>query len=252
MRQVHWSSIVFTVGVTLAAPAAVLGGGIPTFDAIQNTEMVIQGKEMIRQGKVLKEQVDTAREAVDTAKRQLQEAENLYNSLTGISGFGDILREMDRMHEYRYRAAGIKEELCELVPQEGFKINWKPKVSASNLGDIEDVLRCAGIDEPEETVGMAAAAADQHNTLQHEARVQAHYQVRGEEGYEMAEQRRPALSALKTALGGATEMKQVMDLQAETLIEIAHLLNDQVQLTSTLVQMIANFELLKTARQRSQ
>src|SRR5690606_13597588 len=62
----------------LGASGPVLASGIPVFDATRAADFIQQFARM--------------KEQLDTARQQLAEAQRLFDSMSGIRGFGDLFR----------------------------------------------------------------------------------------------------------------------------------------------------------------
>lgn len=168
-----------------------------------------------------------------TGQTQLERQTAILRSLSGASNFGDVLQSMEAMH--RTPSMAEIRAVLENLRQGG-----------TGIAGVEDIRRRSrvplAVTLPKEQVYAGEEARRRYDEM---VRLRAYYQLRGEQSYELAERRRPALVGLKDALKGAQTTKEVLDLQTEVLIEAVLQLNEQNQLLATMIQMQAHLSLME-------
>jgi len=188
---------------------SVYASGIPTLDAASIVQLQMQLTQL--------------QEQVTTAKSQLDEARRMYDSVTGIRGLGDVLRNP---------------ELRKYLPEDMLKIY--DAASQGGLegiqGGIDAILRSELFDANIET------AAAQGQVIERERKAAATAKAQGQKAYEGAQKRLEQIEGLMNEISKTQDQKAIDELQARIAGEQASIQNE--------VQKIALVQQLHEAEQR--
>ena len=183
--------------------------GIPTIDA----SSIFQ----------LQEQLKQLREQVATARSQLDEARRMYDSVTGIRGLGNVLRNS---------------ELRKYLPDDMTAI-----YDTANRGGLDGIQ--GGIDEilrNERWGNDVEPATAQEQVLEREREAAAVAKAQGQKAYEGAQKRLDQIEGLMDEISKTRDQKAIDELQARIAGEQAAIQNE--------VQKIALVQQLHDAEQR--
>lgn len=213
--------------IVVASALAALGGiasapavaqGIPTFDAAQALNFLEQMKEMQKQ--------------LETAKGTLMEAKRMYDTVSGIRGFGDILRNP---------------ELAKYLPAE-----WKQVYDMASsvggggysgiTGSVEEILKAYKVD------GNSNTALASYN--ERESKIAATNKALGMRAFEGAQQRLQQIEGLMNQISKTQDPKAISELQARINGEQATIQNEMTKLQMMSQLQVAERELL--AQQKKQ
>ncbi|WP_299453344.1 P-type DNA transfer protein VirB5 [uncultured Pigmentiphaga sp.] len=180
----------------LGASGPVLASGIPVFDATRAADFIQQFARM--------------KEQLDTARQQLAEAQRLFDSMSGIRGFGDL-----------FRNTGLREYLPDDLRSIYDSVNGGGYAGIS--GSIQDILRqeqlgSGSIDDLQRAIGERsrnAAATDKAVGLR---------------GYEGAQRRLAQIEALTDEIARTQDQKAIEELQARIAAEQAAIQNEMTKL----------------------
>lgn len=213
--------------IVVASALTVFGGlatvpatasGIPTFDVAQALNFLEQMKEMQKQ--------------LETAKSTLMEAKRMYDTVSGIRGFGDILRNPELA---KYLPAEWKQvyDMASSVGGGGY---------AGITGSVEEILRSLAVD------GNSNEALAKFN--ERESKTAATNKALGMRAFEGAKQRLEQIEGLMNQISRTQDPKAIAELQARISGEQATIQNEMTKLQMMTQLQTAERELL--AQQKKQ
>lgn len=185
----------------LGASGPVLAAGIPVFDATRAADFIQQFARM--------------KEQLDTARQQLAEAQRLFDSMSGIRGFGDL-----------FRNTGLREYLPDDLRKIYDSVNGGGYAGIS--GSIQDILN-------QERLGTGSVNDLRQAIVDRERNAAATEKAVGLRGYEGAQRRLAQIEALMDEIGRTQDQKAIEELQARIAAEQAAIQNE-----TTKLQLIAH------------
>lgn len=185
----------------LGASGPVLASGIPVFDATRAADFIQQFARM--------------KEQLDTARQQLAEAQRLFDSMSGIRGFGDL-----------FRNTGLREYLPDDLRKIYDSVNGGGYAGIS--GSIQDILN-------QERLGTGSVNDLRQAIVDRERNAAATEKAIGLRGYEGAQRRLAQIEALMDEIGRTQDQKAIEELQARIAAEQAAIQNE-----TTKLQLIAH------------
>lgn len=187
-------SKVLIVGALTGTMQMVSAQGIPVFDGTANVKNFM-------------EQMQQMQEQLDIANSQLREAQNIYNSTTGIRGFGDLLRNP---------------ELAKYLPDD-----MKNIYNAMERGGLEGIQ--GGIDailKQESEALNGSYQESQANAIQRARETAAVNKAMGQSAYQGASERLGQIEALMDEISKTEDQKAIQELQARLTAEQAAIQNE--------------------------
>ncbi|HCG8016772.1 TPA: P-type DNA transfer protein VirB5 [Vibrio parahaemolyticus] len=199
--------MVAVVGVPALTSTPVYATGIPVFDGAAAANFLQQMMKM--------------KEQIDTLRNQLKQAERMYSSVTGVRGFGDVLRNP---------------HLREYLPDNAATIYYSAKKGGYDgiSGTIDEIL------ESEDFKGTIEDMQTHIVTRQRESG--AIDKAIGRNAYAGAEERLDQIDALIDQINATHDQKGIDELQARIAGEQAAIQNEMTKL-----QMLSQ---LQVAEQR--
>ncbi|EBC1886522.1 P-type DNA transfer protein VirB5 [Salmonella enterica] len=185
----------------LGASGPVLASGIPVFDATRAADFIQQFARM--------------KEQLDTARQQLAEAQRLFDSMSGIRGFGDL-----------FRNTGLREYLPDDLRKIYDSVNGGGYAGIS--GSIQEILN-------QERLGTGSVNDLRQAIVDRERNAAATEKAVGLRGYEGAQRRLAQIEALMDEIGRTQDQKAIEELQARIAAEQAAIQNE-----TTKLQLIAH------------
>lgn len=205
MRKTLWTA---TAVVALAGTTPALAQGIPVYDSsgyLQALATVKNTLSMIEQGKA-----------------QIAEAQQLYGSFNKATNVNQIASSLST------------DSVRHLLPSEARDIQRlmsSDNASLGSLGSSADRIRSANrIDLPTLRPDATEYERSARDALDRRGDMAARDAAIAEAAYGVTAQRTAGLEELRSSLDGATDAKDVMDIQARVGVENAHIQNDAVQL----------------------
>ncbi|MDH2436866.1 P-type DNA transfer protein VirB5 [Pokkaliibacter sp. MBI-7] len=199
--------LVATAGLPAIVPNVAHATGIPVFDGAAAANFL---QQMMR----LKEQLDTMRS-------QLSQAEQMYESVTGSRGFGDVMRN-SQLRQY------LPDDMVSVYDS----VNGGGYAGIS--GAIDDILDAEGFDGSIDDM--------QDHIVQRSRNAAATDKAMGLRAYEGAQARLDQIEALMNQISATQDQKGIDELQARIAGEQAAIQNEMTKL-----QMISQ---LQAAEQR--
>lgn len=199
--------LVATAGLPAIVPNVAHATGIPVFDGAAAANFL---QQMMK----LKEQLDTMRS-------QLSQAEQMYESVTGSRGFGDVMRN-SQLRQY------LPDDMVSVYDS----VNGGGYSGIS--GAIDDILDAEGFDGSIDDM--------QDHIVQRSRNAAATDKAMGLRAYEGAQARLDQIEALMNQISATQDQKGIDELQARIAGEQAAIQNEMTKL-----QMISQ---LQAAEQR--
>lgn len=170
--------------------------GIPVFDGAAAAKWI--------------EQIKSMKDQLDTARNQLSEAKRMYDSVTGIRGFGDLMRNP---------------ELRQFLPQDVAELY--DQVEGGGLegisGSVQDILKQESLSK--------SSVADMLTSIQSRERIAAATdKAVGTQGYEGAKKRLDQIEALTDQIDKTKDQKAIAELNARISAEKAAIQNETTKL----------------------
>ncbi len=225
MRKIIWTA---TAVAALAGTTPALAQGIPVYDSsgyLQALATVKNTLSMIEQGKA-----------------QIAEAQQLYGSFNKATNVNQIASSLST------------DAVRHLLPSEARDIQRlmsSDNASLGSLGSSADRIRSANrIDLPALRPDATEYERTARDALGRRGDMAARDAAIAEAAYGVTAQRTAGLEELRSSLDGATDAKDVMDIQARVGVENAHIQNDAVQLQA--LQMRQQAETRLRSQQESE
>lgn len=208
----------------LAMSAPAYAQGIPVHDTatfLQTLSTVKNTLSMIEQG-----------------KQQISQATELYNSVNKLTNVNQIASSLNT------------DAVRHLLPREARDIQRLMSSDMSGLGSLGSsaarIRSSNRIELPDLRPGATAFERSNRNSISQNGEMAARDAAIAEAVYGVTAQRTTGLEELRSSLDGASDAKEVMDIQARIGVENAHIQNDAVQLQALQMRQAAE------ARLRSQ
>lgn len=191
-----------------------VASGIPVFDGAAAANFMQQFLRM--------------KEQLDTAKSQLTEAQRMYESVTGVRGFGDLMRNND---------------IRRFLPDDVGQI-----YDAVNSGNYEDIS--GSVDDIMRSEQVSGSMEDaKWKVLEREKKTAATDKAVGKKGYEGARKRLDQIDKLMDEISQTQDQKAIDELQARISGEQAAIQNEMNKL-AMLSQLQATEERLVQQQKR--
>lgn len=203
------------LAVLAASPAA--AQGIPVYDATGFAQALATVKNTLSM--------------IEQGKQQISQAQSLFQSLNKLTDVNNIARSLSEDAVRRWLPPEVRD--VAVLMREG------PE-GLGSLGQRAIEIRNVGrINLPDLAASALPSTRDARGRLDSNGDKAARDAALAEAAYDVTTKRTTGLEELRNALNGASDAKEVMDIQARISVENAHIQNDAMQLNALAMRQSA-------------